>query len=103
MASVLAKVVVTENAKQDVRDILTDVRTHQGYAVAARYAADFKAVYRNLAQWPGSGPPRREFGANTRIKIVTPYLFFYDHEGNTATVLRVLHGSREITAKFLRR
>jgi plasmid stabilization system protein ParE len=100
---IVAKVVVTENAKQDVRDILTDVRKYQGYAVAARYATDFKAVYRDLAQWPGSGPPRREFGVNTRIKIVTPYLFFYDHEDSTAIVLRVLHGSREITEKLLRR
>jgi plasmid stabilization system protein ParE len=64
---------------------------------------NFKGVYRDLAQWPGSGAPRPELGPNTRIKIVIPYLFVYDQEGNAATVLRVLHGSPEISSKFLRR
>ena len=103
MARSVVSIIVTEPAKQDVRDILSNLREHQGLAVAARYAASFKAVYRDLAQWPGSGAPRPELGPNTRIKIVSPYLFFYDQEGDTATVLRVLHGSREISSKFLRR
>jgi plasmid stabilization system protein ParE len=112
----MARVIVTEPAKQDVRDILTDLSERAGYGVASRYAADFKAAYRGLAQFPGSGPPRRALGAYARIKIVYPYVIIYarikivypyviiyDHEANNATVLRVLHGRRDITIQLIKR
>ncbi len=48
----MARVVVTEPAKQDVRAILTELSALAGHSVAARYAEDFKAAYRALAQFP---------------------------------------------------
>lgn len=99
----MATVLVTEPAKQHVRDILSDLNQRAGYAIASRYAVDFKAAYRALAQFPGSGPPRPALGPNARIKIVYPYVIVYDHEGDTAMVLRVLHGRREITIKLIAR
>ena len=99
----MARVIVTEPAKQDVRDILTDLSERAGYGVASRYAADFKAAYRGLAQFPGNGPPRRALGPNARIKIVYPYVIIYDHEASNATVLRVLHGRRDITIQLIKR
>ena len=99
----MARVIVAEPAKQDVRDILTDLGERAGYGVASRYAEDFKAAYRGIAQFPGSGPPRPALGPNARIKIVYPYVIIYDHESNEATVLRVLHGRRDITIKLIKR
>ena len=99
----MARVVVTEPARHDIRDILTDLSERAGYAVAARYAEDFKAVYRALAQFPGSGPPRPALGPNARIKIVYPYIVVYDHEHDKAMILRVLHGRRDITIKLFKR
>jgi plasmid stabilization system protein ParE len=54
----MARVIVSEHAKRDLRRILSDLNGRAGYRVAERYARDFKATYRRLADVPGSGPPR---------------------------------------------
>ena len=73
----MTRVLVSALAKQDVRDILKDLSERAGHAVANRYAADFKRIYRNLAEFPEGGSPRRSLGPDTRIKIVYPYVVFY--------------------------
>jgi plasmid stabilization system protein ParE len=40
----MARVVVTNQAKRDLRRIFSDLNERAGYRVAARYAADFKAT-----------------------------------------------------------
>ena len=40
----MARVIVTERAKRDLRRILSDLNERAGYNVAARYAIDFKAA-----------------------------------------------------------
>ena len=48
------------------------------------------------------GPPRSALGPKTRIAIVFPYLVIYDYEDDVVTVLRVLHGKRNITRNLIR-
>jgi toxin ParE1/3/4 len=99
----MARVRVSTAAKRDVRDILSDLVRVAGHIVASRYAADFKRAYRGLVEFPDSGAPRPALGINARIKLVHPFVIIYDADGEGATVLRVLHGRREITAKLLAR
>jgi plasmid stabilization system protein ParE len=99
----MARVLVSAAARQDVRDILSNLNRHAGYVVAARYAADFKRVYRELAEFPESGPRRLVLGPNARIKIVHPFVIFYDADADGVTVLRVLHGRCEITDRLMSR
>jgi len=99
----MARVVVSELAKRDLRRILSDLNRKAGYRVAARYAEDFKATYRRLADIPASGPPRPSLGPSARIAIVLPYVVIYDRADDVATVLRVLHGKRNITRDLLAR
>jgi plasmid stabilization system protein ParE len=82
----MARVIVTERAKRDLRRILSDLNERAGYRIAERYAADFRAAYRRLADAPAAGPPRATLGPKTRIAIVLPYIVIYDHEENTVTV-----------------
>ena len=98
----MARVVVTNQAKRDLRSIFSDLNERAGYRVAARYAADFKATYRRLIDFPASGPSRPALGPKTRIAIVLPYIVIYDHEDEAVTVLRVLHGKRNITRHLIR-
>jgi len=98
----MARVVVTEPAKRDVRRILSDLTERAGYRVATNYAADFKAAYRRLAAMPDIGSPRPALGPTTRVVIILPYLVIYEHQDNVVTVLRVLHGKRNITRDLLR-
>jgi toxin ParE1/3/4 len=99
----MARVVVTEYAKRDVRDIISELNRHAGYTVAARYAADFKNIYRDLTQFPDSGPTRPALGPIARIKVVYPYIVVYDCDADGVTVLRVLHGRRDITVDLMKR
>jgi toxin ParE1/3/4 len=99
----MAQVVVTEYAKRDVREIISDLYRRAGYIVAARYAADFKNVYRDLAQFPNSGPVRPALGPVARIKVVYPYVIVYDCDEDGVTVLRVQHGRRDITVDLMKR
>jgi plasmid stabilization system protein ParE len=99
----MARVVVSDEAKRDVRRILSDLAERAGYRVAERYAEDFKATYRRLSHFPDSGPPRPGLGIRARIAIVHPYIVIYDHvDDATVTVLRVLHGKRNITRDLVR-
>ena len=99
----MARVLLSALARQDVRDILTDLSEHAGLAVAGRYGADFKRIYRSLAQFPYGGSQRRSLGPDVRIKIAFPYVVFDEHIADTVTILRILHGRREITADLLAR
>ena len=99
----MTRVVVTEPAKRDIRNILSDLSERASYRIAASYAEEFKAVYRRLGEFPAIGPPRAKLGPNCRITIVLPYLVVYDYANDEVTVLRVLHGRRNITRSLLRR
>jgi plasmid stabilization system protein ParE len=50
---------------------------------------------------PDIGPPRHALGP-ARVVIILPYLVIYEHQENVVTVLRVLHGKRNITRDLLR-
>jgi toxin ParE1/3/4 len=58
-----------------------------------------------LTSFPESGAPRPRLGENTRVAIVQPYLLIYDFtpDDNTLTLLRILHGRRNITRGLLGR
>jgi plasmid stabilization system protein ParE len=98
----MARVRVTELAKRDLRRILSDLNERAGFRVVERYAVEFKDAYRRLAEMPGIGPPRPALGPHARIAIVRPYIIIYDHDDDAVTVLRVLHGKRDITRDLVR-
>ena len=76
-----------------------------GARTARDYDTRFKRTIDNLAISPGIGSPRPHLGPHTRIIIVRRYLIFYDGgpDGDTVHVLRILHGSRNITPEIIAR
>jgi toxin ParE1/3/4 len=97
-------IVVTASADADMARIIADLGAKAGARVAARYNADFERVFERLADFPGSGAPRPRFGENVRICIVSPYTGFYEHvrADDIIRIMRIAHGRRIITRKFLR-
>ena len=79
-----------------------DLNERAGSPVSKRYAAEFKKMNETLAEFPESGPLRKGLGRYARIKVVLPYVV-YDFAGDLVTVLRVLHGQRNITKKLITR
>jgi plasmid stabilization system protein ParE len=99
-----ARLIVSDAARADVREILDYLQREAGKRIALRYSMEFDAAIDRIADLPHTGSPRTSFGPNMRVIIITPYLIFYEAtpDGELATVLRVLHGSRNITETLIR-
>jgi toxin ParE1/3/4 len=101
----VARVVITASADADTVAIIDDLTVKAGANVAARYDADFDALYRRLATFPESGSPRPALGPLVRIGVVSPYTIIHEYieADDVVTIMRIVHGRREITRRILNR
>lgn len=99
----MATVHLSAQFQRDFDAIILRLAEDAGRPVAIDYAERIRICVNRLVTHPGIGAPRRKFGADARILIVSPYLIFYDGapKAVTVTVLRILHESRRITAKMI--
>jgi toxin ParE1/3/4 len=99
----MTHVVVTSSADADVHAIQIDLARATGIQVAERYTALLESLYDRLAEHPDSGAPRPALGKDVRIGIGLPYIVIYRHSAidDIVTVLRIVHGRRNITAKLI--
>ena len=96
---------VSRQADFDTRQIFDMIYHTAGSAARDRLIASFEEVYRSIHDFPGLGAPRPEYGPDTRVRHVRPYVILYDdvEDNDEVTILRVLHGSRKITPDLVRR
>jgi toxin ParE1/3/4 len=101
----MTRLVVTPEADADALEILDYLRQEAGARVAEDYARRFQNTLQRLIAHPESGPSRPALGPDARLAIVPPYLLIYDYTytDDTLTLLRILHGKRNITPRLLRR
>ncbi|MGA8615683.1 MAG: type II toxin-antitoxin system RelE/ParE family toxin [Xanthobacteraceae bacterium] len=101
----MTRLVTAPRFRSDTNTILNYLEEVAGSRVAARYGGRFEETIVRLTSFPESGAPRPALGVNTRIAIVQPYLLIYDFtpDDNTLTLLRLLHGRRNITRGLLGR
>ena len=99
----MARVAITASADADTASILADLAAKAGANVAARYDADFDALYRRLEQFPESGSPRPALGRLVRIGVVSPYNVIHEYveADDAVTILRIVHGRRRFTRRML--
>jgi toxin ParE1/3/4 len=99
----MARVRFTASAAADSAAILSDLNAEAGHQIATKFGTRFAKLYDRLAGHPVSGPPRPALGPNIRIGIVSPYIVIhrYIKADDVVTVLRILHGHREIAGKLL--
>lgn len=101
----MARIVISALADADTDEILSYLEREAGRATALKYERSFDRLYDRLANFPESGAPRPALGFNIRVGIVPPYIVFYRHVAadDIAAIIRILHGSRQITRKLLSR
>jgi toxin ParE1/3/4 len=101
----MTRLVVTADADADTRDVLAYLGRHAGRSVAADYGRRFGKAIERLVEMPETGSPRPSLGVNARIAVIFPYVLIYDYDrdSNTLTLLRILHGRRNISQDLLRR
>jgi plasmid stabilization system protein ParE len=97
------RLVVSDAARADVRDVLEYLRAEASDRTALQYALAFDAAIDRIADLPLSGSLRRHFGPDVRVVIIDRYLIYYeaDSSGESVRVLRILHGSRNITQELI--
>src|SRR5262245_52398055 len=101
----MTRLIVSADAESDTSRIIGDLLREAGPFVANDYGRRFQKALERVIHAPESGTPRRALGPDTRMLIVYPYLLIYDYtpEEDTVTLLRIVHGRRNITRRFLRR
>ncbi len=101
----MTRLVVTVDAAADTNEILTYLEREAGSLIARDYGRRFRLTVERLVELPQSGAPRPALGTNARIAVVFPYILVYDYarDEDTLTLLRILHGRRNITRDLLRR
>ena len=101
----MTRLVVTADADADLNEILDYLHKEAGAPVATSYGNRFAAIIERLVESPGIGAPRPTLGPHVRIGIVPPYVLIYDFTAanDTLTLLRVVHGRRNITRRLITR
>ena len=101
----MAKVVIAASASADVSEIYEYLAIEAGFSTAEKYRQGFAELYRHLALYPESCPLRPRIGRQTLVGVVSPYIVLYRYSPIEDAVLiqRVVHGSRRVTGKLLRK
>ena len=93
----------TRPALRDLLEIDTYLRKTAGNAIADAFNDEMIAKAESLRSKPNRQRERTELMAGLRALHVNGYLIFYRVEPDFAAILRVLHVSRNITAKLFPR
>ena len=91
----MARVVQTDQARADLREILRYLRRHSRPA-AERLAQAVRERLTRLSSFPRFGRERPEFGPGVRSTVVGDYVLIYHTTDEVVTIVRVFHGSRDI-------
>lgn len=88
---------ITEQARADL-DELWDWLAQRSEATADAVLDKLLTKAQFHAQFPGIGRQRDDLAAGLRSFVVSPYVVFFLPATDGITVVRVLHGARDIDA-----
>jgi toxin ParE1/3/4 len=95
------KIIVSDEADNDLMQIFSYLNQQSPQATQSLLDA-INRRFVSLGSFPLLGTPRPDLGQDVRSAIVSPYLILYAARRDHVTILRVLHGSRDIEAEFRR-
>jgi toxin ParE1/3/4 len=95
------EIIVSDEADNDLMLIFSYIH-QQSPQAAESIAGEVDRCFQNMSSFPFSGSARPDLGRDIRSVLVPPYVIFYAVRSNHITILRVLHGSRNIEAEFRR-
>jgi toxin ParE1/3/4 len=92
-------VVITEDAEADLEEI-ADYFAADNPARAHSYVEELRQKALRIGQSPRGYPPRAHLGRGIRMAVHGRYLILFRVASDTATVLRIVHGARDLTNLF---
>ena len=97
----MSRYLLTETAEDELREILAFIAERDGKGRAERVLVHFLDAFENLASSPGIGHHKRHLtGDALRWWPVFRFLVLYDPEAEPLTVMRILHGARDLDRIF---
>lgn len=96
----MSQFIVSEAAEEDLTDIWLYVAQQRSIRTADRLTARVIGKFPSLALHPGMGRRREELGVGIRSFPVGNYVIFYKPTEDGISILRVLHGARDIENAF---
>jgi toxin ParE1/3/4 len=91
--------IIATQAKLDLEEIWLYV-ANEGHDAADRVIDEIVERFSLLAQFPNMGRARDTITEGLRSFPVNRYVIFYKASGDSITVVRVLHGARDIEHLF---
>jgi len=95
------RIVYSETARADIIAIGDEIREAAGELIAERFVARIVATVESLEFMPARHRIRPELGADLRVAGFRKYLIFYRVVDDAVSIVRVLLGLRNITARLL--
>ena len=98
--SVPRRVVLSPEARADLRSISAFTRKQWGAAQRRAYSQRLRDAFDQLAQFPGLGEMRPEYGPAIRGLTVGQHVVFYVVVTDALNIVRVLHVRRDADAEL---
>lgn len=94
------QIVWSPEAVEDV-DVIAASIARDSVSYAAAVVQKILTVTRDLSHSPGAGDPAPEFGQDEiRSQFAYSYRIIYQIQGETVTILAIVHGKRLLTQDF---
>lgn len=94
------RIIFTQAASRDLDEIGDHIDMVAGPAVAERLVEEIIEAAETLRTMPMRQRERAELGVGLRSVSARNYMIFYEVGHGTVSIVRVLHGSRNITARL---
>lgn len=95
----MRKLTHTATAESDLEEILEYLNTYNP-AAAEKFAMQLDSRCQLLPTQPKTGRPRDDLVAGMRSMVVGRYIIFFLPNDNEIVIVRILHGSRNITPEL---
>jgi len=95
----MSRYLLTDEAKQDLADIRRYLVSEAGASVAKSTLTKIRDAFAFLSRTPGAGHVREDLTSDAlKFWSVFSYLIVYDPNMRPLQIMRVIHGSREVSA-----
>jgi len=91
----VADIVLLPRAEQDIEEIWFSIYLENQTAADDLVERLFQK-FNLVASHPDIGSPRPNLGDGIRLLIEHPYVVPYRHQNGVVTIIRVLHGARDL-------
>ena len=91
----MPSVILTPRAKRDLALIWRDIARDNPYA-ASDMVSTIESTAVRYAHFPMMGTPRNDWLPGLRSFVQEPYLIVYRPDASGITIIRVLHGARNL-------